>query len=132
MVDFHLRVNRHRKRKIVWKDSLADDYIHRPVSSQFESVCSYEMAMKFKKKFLTFKQMKAIEERLSNINGLCDDDEYNKNENQVYADLFSGDIFEFQHSHPGSKFSHLAELNHEVIPKYHFHQGNCATMKCYI
>ena len=51
-VEFRLQMNRHRKRRIVWKDSLADDYIHRPGSSEFKDLCPYQMAMKFKKKIL--------------------------------------------------------------------------------
>ncbi len=52
-VDFRIRVNRHKKEKIAWKDSLKDDYFHRPNGPKygkiFEDMCSYEMAMKYKK-----------------------------------------------------------------------------------
>ena len=45
-VDFHLRVNRHKKEKIAWKDSLSDDYIYRPSGKKhrvyFEDMCSYK------------------------------------------------------------------------------------------
>ena len=73
--------------------------------------------------------MKAMEERSSNIDKLCDDDEYDENEHQTYADLFSGDIFEFKPSHPGSKFSHLAELNLEVIPKISLPPGKLCNIE---
>ena len=60
--------------------------------------------MKFKKKFLTFKQMNAIEEAMANSDGDCDDDEKDNDNNANYAEMFSGDIYEFQSTHPGSKF----------------------------
>ena len=58
-----------------------------------------------------------MEEAMANSDGVCDDDEKDNDNNANYADMFSGDIFEFQSSHPGSKFCHLAELKHEVISK---------------
>ena len=33
-VDFCVQVNRHKKKKIAWKDSLSDDYIHHPVGNK--------------------------------------------------------------------------------------------------
>ena len=68
-------------------------------------------------KVLTFKQMKAMEEVMANSDGDCDDDEKDNDNNANYAEMFSGDIYEFQSSHPGSKFCHLAGLQHELIPK---------------
>ena len=75
------------------------------------------MAMKFKKKFLTFRQMRDIEEASENADRACDTNENDNDNDPNYANLFSGEIFEFQAIHPGSKFCHLAELSHEVIPK---------------
>ena len=51
--------------------------------------------MKFKKKFLTFKQMKNMEEAMANSDGDCDDDERDNDNNTKYAEKFSGDIYEF-------------------------------------
>ena len=56
------------------------------------------MAMKFKKKFLTFKQMKNMEEAMANSDGDCDDDERDNDNNTKYAEKFSGDIYEFRSS----------------------------------
>ena len=128
LVDFCVQVNCHRKRRIVWKDSLADDYIHRPDNSEFEVMCSYEMAMKFKKKFLTFKQMNEMEEKMAISDEVvdddaCDDDGKDNDENEIYVDMFSSDIFEFQPGHPGRKCSYLAEFKHEVIPEISLPEG---------
>ena len=56
-------------------------------------------------------------------NGVCEDYRNDNDENDIYADMFSGDIFEFKSSHPGSKFSHLAEFKHEVVPKISLPEG---------
>ena len=61
--------------------------------------------------------MKDMEEALENSDRACDNNGNNNDNNANYANLFSGEIFEFQDTHPGSKFCHLAELSHEVIPK---------------
>ena len=53
------------------------------------------MAMKFKKKFLTFKQMNAMEEVMANAGGDYDDDETDNDNNANYTGMFLGDIFEF-------------------------------------
>ncbi len=34
-----------------WPDSLADDYIHRPIDENFEQMCSYAMSKGYKKYF---------------------------------------------------------------------------------
>lgn len=126
-VDFRLRVNRHKRQRFVWRDSLADDYIHRPTEPAIEKLCSYQLAMKYKKKFLTFKQMKDLEE--SNIS--IDDD--NEDESDDYfskANInFSGLGFPFKSSHPGHKFSHLAELSQEVIPKISLPPGRICSIE---
>ena len=67
---------------------MADDYIHRPGSSESEDLCSYQTAMKFKKKFLAFKQMNAMEEAMANSDGDCDDDEKDNNNSANYAEIF--------------------------------------------
>ena len=116
-VDFRLRVNRHNKKKTVWKDSLADDYLHRPEKSytevNFENMCFYEMTRQYKKKFLTFKQMEKLEQRSSKLDSEGDEDDIfstlqNETTNKKYP---------FKQSHPGFNFCHLAKLNLHVIPK---------------
>ena len=58
------------------------------------------MAMKFKKEFLTFRQMKDMEEASENSDRACDNNDNDNDNNANYADLFSGEIFEFQATHP--------------------------------
>ena len=116
-VDFRIRVNRHKKKKIAWKDSLSDDYIHRPFGTKhgknFEDMCSYEMSSRYKKKYLTFSQMNKIQKR-------CDELDSDEEDVDILSPLeskFSGKKYPFKRTHPGSDFSHLAELNLPVIPK---------------
>ena len=109
-VDVRLRVNAYKKERLVWRDCLADDYIHRPTDAMFESMCSYEMVMKYKKKYMSFQQMNNID-----IPEDADD-------NYDYSPLFQAQFKQnsakaFKSSHPGFRFSHLEELKHFVIPK---------------
>ena len=53
------------------------------------------MAMKFKKKFLTFRQMKDMDEASENSDRACDNNDNDNDNNENYANLFSGEIFEF-------------------------------------
>ena len=117
-VDFRLRINRHKNRRIAWRDVLAHDYIHRPIESMFENMCAYEMSMKYEKKYLSFKQMDQLESLCFGepTNGDDDDDE-DAEYLRLMAEKFTGNIYPFKQSHPGARFSHLAELANEVIPK---------------
>ena len=45
------------------------------------------------------------------------DDNESDEEFDEYEKLFTGNIYQFLDEHPGSKYSHLAELELEVIPK---------------
>lgn len=123
-VDFRIRVNRYRKERVMWRDSLADDYIHRPTTPMFERMSAYEMAMKYKKKFLSFKQINNIES--------SDDSEDNDNVDgyvQALKDTFTGVGYPFSESHPGFHFSHLAELEHMVIPKISLPEGRLCSVE---
>ena len=53
-----LRTNMTGGKTVIWPDSSADDYIHRPVCPIFDIMCSYKMAMRFKKVCKTFKEMR--------------------------------------------------------------------------
>ena len=58
---------------------------------------------------LTFKHVNKMEENMPNSDkvgedGVCDNDRNDDDENDIYADLFSGDIFEFKSSHHRSIF----------------------------
>lgn len=139
-VDFRLRVNRHKKKRHVWRDSLADDYLHRPEENGIENMCSYEMCMKYKKKYLSFKQMNVLE---TNNNDLadddgddvddCNDDEYDDTEDTYYfnngTSISNGIRHPFKNSHPGYKFSHLIELEHEAIPKISLPEGKLCSVE---
>ena len=47
--------------------------------------------------------MNKMEEMMTNSDRVCCDGKKDNGENMIYVDIFSGDIFEFQSSHPGSK-----------------------------
>ena len=53
-VDFRIRVNRNQTYRIAWKDVLAHEYIHRPTLPLFETMCAYEMSMKYQKNSCPF------------------------------------------------------------------------------
>jgi hypothetical protein len=38
-----------------WSDSLADDYIHRPLQKEFEDICFYDMTSQYKKIYKSYK-----------------------------------------------------------------------------
>ncbi len=38
-----------------WLDSLADDYIHKPLQQEFENICYYDMTSKYKKIYKSHK-----------------------------------------------------------------------------
>ena len=116
-VDFRLRINAYKGQKCIWRDCLADDYIHRPNQDMFENMCSYEMAMKYKKRYLSFRQMNKL-----NKNVFDNDDNEEQDDNYDYSPLFqsqfkSGPAIAFKPTHPGFRFSHLEELKYMVIPK---------------
>ena len=49
-VDFRRRVNKHKKERHVWRDSLANDYIHVPLDENLEVMYAFQMAMCYKNK----------------------------------------------------------------------------------
>jgi hypothetical protein len=38
-----------------WPDSLADDYIHRPLQKEFKDICFYDMTSQYKKIYKSYK-----------------------------------------------------------------------------
>ncbi len=51
-INVRIRTNKlHNGQLISWADSLADDYIHRPLSEHFEMMSFYEMTQKYRKVF---------------------------------------------------------------------------------
>jgi len=104
-VDVRLRTNMLNSEKVIWPDSSADDYLHRPDDDVFTTMCYYEYTMWYKKIYKTFREM--------NTNGhVDDDDEPDPNATQCQKRKFA-----FLPTHPGKSFSNLAKLKIPVIPK---------------
>jgi hypothetical protein len=81
-----------------WQDSLADDYIHRPLlQKEFEDICFYDMTSQYKKIYKSYKS-KSIQ------------------------------MYEFSDSHPGYKFSHLSKLKHSAIPRIALPQNKLCSL----
>lgn len=103
-VDVRLRTNMMNNNVIIWPDSSADDYIHRPNYGLFDNMCYYEMTMWYKKRYKTFREMDA--------NDHVDDDDHEDD-----ATRYESRSFTFSHNHPGRSFSNLTRLRIPVIPK---------------
>ena len=112
-IDVRIRVNTHKQQRVVWPDCSADDYIHRPDQGLFQNMCAYEMAMKYKKKYMSFQQMNNL------VIPEVEDDDYDYSP-VIQAQFKSDSSVAFRHTHPGVLFSHLEELKHIVIPKISF------------
>lgn len=121
-IDVRVRVNKYKGETILWPDSSSDDYIHRPDSDEFNGMCSYKMCMYYKK---IYKSKKEIS---------CDDndDDYD-NDIQDYdraiGQGYKTKKYNFSDSHPGNKFSHLAELKKCVIPKAYIPENSLCRIK---
>ena len=49
-INVHIRTSKSTGREFkCWPDSLADDYIHRPLRQEFEDICYYDMTSQYKK-----------------------------------------------------------------------------------
>ena len=114
-MDFRLRVNAKDGQPYAWKD-------FRPQGGKFEPMCSYRMFMKYKTKYLSFDDMRRIQKAKKKKKNESDDDE-SEEEFDEYEKLFTGNIYQFLDEHPGSEYSHLAELELEVIPKISLPEG---------
>ena len=78
-VDARIRKNKSKNGEtVLWTDSSADDYIHRPNKTDFENISAYHYFSYYKKMFKTFKQMK--EDMLHN-----DDSETTQTKLEDYA-----------------------------------------------
>ena len=87
-INVRIRSNKLQNKIITWPDSLADDYIHRPIDYKLDQICLYEMTMCYKKGFKAFR----------NIQG-------------------GVKIYSFTDTHPGHKFSHLVQQKFPSIPR---------------
>ena len=50
-ISVRIRSNKFENKIITWPDSLADDYIHRPIDYELDQICFYEMTSCYKKGF---------------------------------------------------------------------------------
>ena len=83
------------------------------------------MLRRYKKKYLTFSQRGKIQKR-------CDELDTNKEDGGLLSPLeskFSDKKYAFSSSHPGSNFSHLAELTLPVNPKVSLPPGKLCNIE---
>jgi hypothetical protein len=50
-INVRIRSNKLQNKSITWPDSLADDYIHRPINNKLDQICFYDMTRCYKKGF---------------------------------------------------------------------------------
>lgn len=100
--DYNVRIrsNKHYNKIITWPDSLADDYIHRPIESELNQICFYEMTMRYKKVF------KAYPKKQGSVNK-----------------------YTFMETHPGHKFSYLTQLQFPAIPRIAVPKGKICPLE---
>jgi hypothetical protein len=124
-VDVRIRVNNFAGETIFWPDSSSDDYIHRPQDPRFSQLCAYEMTMNYKKTYMTKRQITASavnhsRERNSSTSLESDTSEHDLDAED--SDCSTGQgyhkrKYHFNESHPGKRFSHLAQLKKTIVPK---------------
>jgi len=98
-ITVRIRSSKYGEKIIIWPESLADDYLHRPIDNEFEQMCLYEMTSRYKKLFKVNNPSK-----------------HKDNEGIGYK-VKGANKYKLKESHPGYKFSHLTELKHPPIPK---------------
>ena len=98
-ITVRIRSSKYDEKIITWPESLADDYLHRPIDNEFEQMCLYEMTSRYKKSF--------------KVNNPSKD----KGNERIGYKVKGANKYKLKESHPGYKFSHLTELKHPTIPK---------------
>ena len=98
-ITVRIRSSKLEEKVITWPESLADDYLHRPIDKEFEQMCLYAMTSHYKKSFKVNKASK------------------DKDNEGIGYKVEGVNKYKFKDSHPGYKFSHLTELKHPTIPK---------------
>ena len=93
-INVRIRSNKLKNKIITWPDSLADDYIHRPIDYELDQICFYDMNRCYKKGINAFR----------NIRG-------------------GVKTYKFKKTHPGHKFSHLIQLKFPSIPRIALPKG---------
>ena len=98
-ITVRIRSSKYDEKIITWPESLADDYLHRPIDEEFEQMCLYEMTSRYKKSFKVNNPSK------------------HKDNEGIGYNVKGANKYKLKESHPGYKFSHLTELKHPTIPK---------------
>jgi hypothetical protein len=99
-INVRIRSNKLQNKIITWPDSLADDYIHRPIDYELDQICFYEMTRCYKKGFNAFQSMQGGAKK-----------------------------YKFMESHPGHKFSHLIQLKFPSIPRISLPKGTLCPLQ---
>ena len=103
-----------------WPDSSSKDYIHRPTS--LEGLCSYEMAMHYKK---VLKPKSAIKESFNLSSNTTDtendqDDLCDASDCGMCESTPTGYNYEFLMTQPGYCFTNLSKLKNWVVPMMYY------------
>jgi hypothetical protein len=61
-INVRIRLNKLQNKIITWPDSLADDYIHRPIDNKLDQICLYNMTRCYKKGFNAFQKVHLSDE----------------------------------------------------------------------
>ena len=93
-ISVSIQSNKFENKIITWPDSLADDYIHRPIEHELDQICFYEMTRCYKKGFNSFRNIQGGVKK-----------------------------YKFKETHPGHKFSHLIQLRFPSIPRIALPEG---------
>jgi hypothetical protein len=98
-INVRIRLNKLQNKIIAWPDSLADDYIHKPIDNKLNRICFYDMTRCYKKGSNAFWKV-----------------DVNDEEENTYS---QGGVkkYKFKETHPCHKFSHLIQLKFPSIPR---------------
>jgi hypothetical protein len=97
-INVRIQSNKLQNKKIVtWPDSLANEYIHRPVDNELDQICFYETTRRYKKGFNAFQTIDVNDEEINTY--------------------IQGGVkkYKFKETHPGHKFSRLIQLKFSSI-----------------
>ncbi len=103
--------NKLQNKIITWPDSLANDYIHRPIDNKLDQICFCDMTICYKKGFNAFQKF-----------------DVNDEETNTYI---QGGVkkHKFKENHPGDKFSHLIQLKISIYTQDCIAEGKAMSSK---
>ena len=109
-VDVRVRTTKVNGETYFWPDSSSEDYIHHP--SSLNGLCSYEVAMHYKK---VLKPKSAIKESFSIYSNTTntendEDDICDDSDDDVCDSMPTGNNFEFLTTHPGYCFTKITKV----------------------